>query len=273
MRPDAGPASGIALRCTVRGCARPLERGARAFQCAAGHAFDVAREGYVNLLQPQDRRSRQPGDAPAALASRARLWSAGFYDPLVARLALEIAPARRLADVGCGTGELLGRLAPDGQAVGIDLSTRAVSAAARAFPALTWVVANADRGLPLADRSIDVLCSITGPRHPLEFRRTLAPGGLLFVVVPAPDDLVELRQALLGEGSTRGRAEFWIDRLGACFALESRERLATRRLVEGPLLGDLAGATYRAGRGARAETLAAMGPMEVTIAFDILICR
>jgi 23S rRNA (guanine745-N1)-methyltransferase len=269
--PRGGPVSSITLRCTVRGCARTLARSATALACTAGHTFDVAREGYVNLLQPQDRRSREAGDSAGALEARGRVWRAGLCEPLARRVEAELEPGARIADVGCGSGELLGRVALDRAAVGIDLSVHAVRSAAREFPGLAWVVANADRGLPLADHSIDVLLSITATRHPAEFRRVLVPGGRLVVAVPAADDLVELREALLGEASHRGRAEFWIERLAPSFELRSRERVGARRLVEPELLADLARATYRAGRGARAEKLATIGALEVTLAFEVLV--
>ena len=64
------------------------------------------------------------------------------------------------ADLGCGSGELLGALAAarDICGAGIDLSTAAVERAARRYPALTWVVANADRRLPLLDASVHLVC-------------------------------------------------------------------------------------------------------------------
>ena len=34
-----------------------------------GHSFDVAREGYVNLLPVQHKNSREPGDAEESLKS------------------------------------------------------------------------------------------------------------------------------------------------------------------------------------------------------------
>jgi 23S rRNA (guanine745-N1)-methyltransferase len=59
-------------------------------------------------------------------------------------------------DLGCGSGELLG--APRGpravNGVGIDISTAAAEAAARRYPSLTWIVANADRRLPLLDAAL-----------------------------------------------------------------------------------------------------------------------
>ena len=52
----------VRLLCTVRHCRLPLVREERRLVCANRHSFDVARSGYVNLLQPQDKRSKNPGD-------------------------------------------------------------------------------------------------------------------------------------------------------------------------------------------------------------------
>ena len=99
------------LACTVRGCDRPLAREERRLICAAGHAFDVARHGYVSLLQPQDRRSRVPGDAPEAVAARARLLEAGVgravIDAIVARAP---ATSHTLVAAGIGPGQWCRRL-------------------------------------------------------------------------------------------------------------------------------------------------------------------
>jgi 23S rRNA (guanine745-N1)-methyltransferase len=58
------------LLCAVRSCHLPLAREGRRFVCPKGHSFDIARSGYINLLQPQDRRSKDPGDSAAAAAYR-----------------------------------------------------------------------------------------------------------------------------------------------------------------------------------------------------------
>src|SRR5882762_1394841 len=147
------------LACTVRACGLPLTRGGRAWTCPRGHAFDVARTGYVNLLQPQDRRSNAAGDRTKAVDARARLLARGIgralVDETVRRAAaLEVGdepPA--VVDLGSGSGDVLGELASVRRVagIGIDLSTVAAEHAARRFPDLTWVVANADRRLPLLD--------------------------------------------------------------------------------------------------------------------------
>jgi len=98
------------LLCTVRGCHLPLTRteegSGRRLACPRGHSFDVARSGYINLLQPQDRRSKRPGDTPAAVAARRRLHDLGITAPLlngIAELA-QASPDDIVLDAGCGDG-------------------------------------------------------------------------------------------------------------------------------------------------------------------------
>jgi SAM-dependent methyltransferase len=117
----------------------------------------TARSGYIILLQPQERRSKQPGDTVAAVRARRRLHDRGVTEPLLRAIAEMTAarPSDIVLDAGCGDGFYLGSLA--GQtgfdAHGVDISTAAVDAAARRYRGCEWIVANADRFLPYADRS------------------------------------------------------------------------------------------------------------------------
>src|SRR5208282_1856570 len=77
----------VMLICPVRGCHLALIREERRLLCARGHSFDVARSGYINLLQPQDRRSNQPGDTAAAVAGRRRLHERGVTEALLQAIA------------------------------------------------------------------------------------------------------------------------------------------------------------------------------------------
>ena len=47
------------LLCPVRGCHLGLTRDERRVFCPHGHSFDIARSGYVNLLEPQDQATQQ----------------------------------------------------------------------------------------------------------------------------------------------------------------------------------------------------------------------
>src|SRR5690348_10117740 len=140
------------LVCPVRDCRQLLEREPGRIFCPRGHSFDIARSGYINLLQPQDRRSRQPGDTAAAVAARRRLHDLGVTQPLLEGIAemLLPAPGEVVLDAGCGNGDILGTLAAHAGFAGhgVDISVTAVDAAARRYPAAEWIVANADRFVP-----------------------------------------------------------------------------------------------------------------------------
>jgi len=236
------------LLCTVRDCRQPLQREARRFVCARGHAFDVARSGYVNLLQPNERRSRTPGDTAEAVAARRRVWSAAAMPPLSVA-------GDAVLDVGCGDGYWLASIDAK-ERVGVDISVPAIEAAAKRYPDCFWIVANADRFIPYSDASFDSVISITARMNDAEFRRVLRDDGRLLVAVPAPDDLMEIR------GVQRDRVPRTIETF-ASFTLIERRRVTTRAVVD---VGDVKLSSYR-GSGAGAGA----GTREVTFSLDVLL--
>ncbi len=265
------------LICPVRHCGEPLERRGRSLACPRGHSFDLARSGYANLLQPRDRRSKRPGDPPEAVEARRRLLDAGSGGPLLRAIreemaALGLGAGAAVLDVGCGEGYYLGSLArdPGVEAHGVDLSTAAVDLAARRYPEGIWIVANADRLLPWADGSFDLILSIDARLSPSEMRRVLKPEGRLLVAVPGPDDLGELREAVLGERVLKDRLERAVSLLAeAGFEMEARR--SVRGLAElGPAeIRDALTATYRSGRESRRERIEGLPAMRVTLSHDL----
>lgn len=250
------------LLCPVRECHRPLQSDGRRRVCEAGHSFDVARSGYINLLQPQDRRSRQPGDARGAVAARRRLHDKGITLPLLAGIS-DVAQCQEddvALDVGSGDGFYLGSLAHQSgcEAHGVDISIPAIESAAKRYPDCKWIVANADRFIPFADASVTLLLSITARMNAPEFRRVLCPDGRLLVAVPGPDDLVELR------GSGRDRLERTVQEFGA-FQLVRHERITTTAELDADAVKDVLLSIYRP---------ASRQPVEgkrVTLSLDVLL--
>jgi 23S rRNA (guanine745-N1)-methyltransferase len=245
--------------------------------CPRGHAFDRAREGYFNLLQPQDRRSRNAGDRDAAVAARRRWLARGFADGLCAELASRIDALRlphpaSAADIGCGEGTLTARLfeSRDVHGCGVDLSTTAIRLAAKLSPDLTWIVANADRGLPFADEPLDLTLSIFGRRPASELRRVMAPTGTLLVVVPAEDDLIELRQAAQGEGRRQERAGDVLAGLTPHFELAAASTWRHRARHDREALLDALAMSYRGARASERLRLSSVSALDVTLAAEIL---
>jgi 23S rRNA (guanine745-N1)-methyltransferase len=253
------------LLCPVRGCHMALMREKRRLFCERGHSFDVARSGYINLLQPQDRRSKQPGDTPAAVAGRRRLHDRGVTGPLLQAIAETISagPSDVVLDAGCGDGFYLGELAGqtglDGH--GVDISIPAVDAAARRYPGCEWIVANADRFVPYADSSFTIVLSITARMNAAEFRRVLRDNGRLLVALPAPEDLIELR------GAGRDRAARTIETFARDFTLIDRRRVTTADDLDAAAVHDVLHSIYRPMRSQPAAA------MRVTFSLDLLLFR
>ena len=183
-------------------CGLPLHRNASSYHCDNRHNFDVAKEGYVNLLPPNQRHSKAPGDSKAMILSRKNFLSQGYYEPLVAaigemlvRYGNDAAPMNVL-DAGCGEGYYLGylqnRLARPGDYYGIDISRDAIRYAAKQYRAANFAVASIAH-LPLQAASINCILNVFAPRDTGEFARVVAERGLLLVVSPALNHLRELR--------------------------------------------------------------------------------
>jgi 23S rRNA (guanine745-N1)-methyltransferase len=273
-----GDVLNLPLRCTVRGCTGALTREDEApLRCPLGHSFDRAREGYWNLLQPQDRRSSHAGDRDAAVLARRRWLSRGFADGLADVLssrvdALRLPSSASAVDIGCGEGTLTARLLASLAVAGcgIDLSTKAIRLAARTTSQLTWIVANADRGLPFADASVTLAMSIFGRRPALELRRVIAPEGTLLVVVPGEDDLLELRLASQGAEVRRDRVGDVVAELSGGFDLASTLTWRQRVRHDREALVDALAMSYRGARTSERERLATVAELDVTLCAEIL---
>jgi 23S rRNA (guanine745-N1)-methyltransferase len=232
----------------------------------------------VNLLQPGDRRSPRAGDAKAAVEARARLLASGVlrvvFDAFVQRAAaLDLGDAPSVVDLGCGSGDALvalARIRPV-NGIGIDLSATAVEHAAKRFPQLTWVIANADRRLPVLDRSADLVLSLHARRNPPECARVLSQHGFLLIAIPAAEDLIELRAVVQGEGFARDRTEALVAEQTPFFTLRERSLVRDRHRLERPALLDLLRGTYRAERKGVADRVAALDHLDVTLASEILL--
>lgn len=253
------------LLCPVRDCHLSLLRERRRLFCPRAHSFDIARSGYSNLLQPQDRRSKQPGDTAAAVAARRRLHDRGATAPLLRAIAelAALSPGDTVLDAGCGDGFYLGSLALETgcHAHGADISIPAVDAAARRYPVCEWIVANADRFVPYADGSFSLVLSITARMNAAEFRRVLRDDGRLLVAIPAPDDLAELR------GAGRDRVARTVQTFAPAFTLVDRRHVSSAADLDAAGVHDVLLSIYRPLRSRPVEAV------RLTLSLDLLLFR
>lgn len=267
----------VTLVCPVRNCGQSLQLSEKMFICTNRHTFDVARSGYCNLLQPNDRRSLQPGDTKEMVQARRRFVDRGHAAPLAEEIRRLIggyidSEHFSILDAGCGEGYSLGSILsafPGADAWGVDISSPAVEAAARKYPDGHWIVANADRLMPFGEGSFDVVMSVTARKNAPEFRRIIAPEGRLIVVIPGEDDQVELREAVLGEGVQKDRKESTLAHFATHFTLEKEMELRYRASLDAGALHDIFALSYRGVRRQAAERLALISRLDITLSYRI----
>jgi 23S rRNA (guanine745-N1)-methyltransferase len=177
----------------------PLVLEHTSFVCVNGHRFDRAREGYVNLLRGGRLKSRPPGDDDVMVRARRAVFDAGLYRPIIDAVARTVAAegAANVLDAGCGEGSYLAAATALAGAAGagIDISKAAVRVAARRHPHHRYAVASS-YALPFEDQSFDTIVNVFSPRDFVEMFRVLRPHGRAIVVVPGPQHLHQLKEAL-----------------------------------------------------------------------------
>lgn len=180
-------------------CQTDLARQTHSWRCVNGHSFDIAREGYVNLLPVQQKKSLQPGDNAEMMQARRAFLQAGHYQPLSdaanALLAQHCHSSAALLDIGCGEGYYSARLAGAiaSPVYGLDISKTAVRYAAKRYPHLHWCVASSYQ-LPFQTGQFGGLLRIYAPSQAEEMARVTQTGGWLLTVSPAPEHLLQFKQ-------------------------------------------------------------------------------
>lgn len=185
------------LRCPVCACA--LQAGEHTLRCECGHSFDIAKEGYANLLlsgKPGDSK----GDNKDMARSRRDFLNKGYYEPLARAVAdcvrQNTADGDSVLDICCGEGYYTDYLAArlPRAYYGFDISKNMVRLAAKRRCA-TFFVANI-ASVPVRDASVKLAFHLFAPFHAAEFGRVLRQDGVLVTAIPGKDHLYGLKQAL-----------------------------------------------------------------------------
>ena len=189
------------LICPV--CSEELNKQDRSYVCPNRHSFDIARQGYVNLLTVQQKHSLNPGDTREQVLSRRAFLEAGYYEPILNALidtARELGITGPVLDVGCGEGYYSAQLADalNAELVGFDISKEAVRCAAAKYKGHTWLTATASH-IPVESGSAGLLTSLFALTLPEEFSRVLADEGYYFQVLACQDHLLGLKAIIYPE--------------------------------------------------------------------------
>ena len=279
-------------------CQSPLQPAADTWRCdgslhpkQTAHPFDVARQGYVNLLPVQQKKSKAPGDSQASIEARKRFLNAGHYQPLQALICQKMAellakdklvseqtskPVNWL-DIGCGEGYYTQAMAQTGMdtLIAADISKPAVVELAKSSKAASslWNQQDKNEGiktaviyplvtsaahLPICAHSINGISSIFSPILPESFNEVLSDEGYLIIAKPDMGHLATMRDALFDDVREHDSDKF-LQELAPYFQLLDSHRVSAKLSLSAESLADLMTMTpyaYRARNDKRQALLA-----------------
>lgn len=190
-------------------CSETLVCECRNYKCINNHNYDLAKEGYLNLLLVNQKSSKTPGDNKEMIDARRSFLEKGIYSPLsdkINQIAEKYLRENRLAkilDCGCGEGYYSNRLnnylkekGIKTESYGMDISKFAISLAAKKYKDICFIVGNISYKFPFADNSFDLIVNIFAPRNSSEFKRVLKKDGVVIVAFPDKNHLQGLKDKL-----------------------------------------------------------------------------
>jgi len=188
-------------------CKQPLALEEKSYKCEIGHCFDIAKEGYVNLLVANKKNSKNPGDTKEAVTARRNFLEKGYFEPLVEGIKTmieDLGPEGiTLLDSCCGEGYYTSRIAGEealqiSDCHGYDVSKPAIIAAAKKYKNVEFSVAKVSN-IPLTSATVDIVMTIFSPLSSSEFYRVLKEEGFVLVVSAGADHLKELASMVYDE--------------------------------------------------------------------------
>lgn len=275
-------------------CQSPLQPAADSWRCdgslhpkQTSHPFDVARQGYVNLLPVQQKKSKEPGDSQQSILARQRFLTAGYYQPLkdliCEKIALLLGQNKistvhdntkiNWLDIGCGEGYYTQAMANQGiidNLIAADISKPALVALAKASKVIgslwyqqehnkktdtnktaIYPLVTSAAHLPLRAGSMNGISSIFSPILPEIFANMLRDEGYLIIAKPDVGHLMSLREALFDNVKEHDSDKF-LPTLAPYFTLVATHQLTSPLSLPADALADLLTMTPYAYR-ARAE--------------------
>ncbi len=179
-------------------CKQPLYFENTYLCCLNKHCFDIAKQGYINLL-PHSKQSKHY--TKETFVDRGIIFKNGYYDHILQELLLilkSLTNVNTLLDVGCGEGyyskqinELLGK-----ELFSFDISKESIKLASKGDRknSIKWFVGDLIN-MPIREQSIDCILDVFAPANYTEFKRVLNKKGYIIKIVPATTHLIELREA------------------------------------------------------------------------------
>ncbi|MDF2841270.1 MAG: rRNA ((1)-)-methyltransferase, partial [Clostridia bacterium] len=195
-------------KCPV--CDKQLIKADHSYSCSQKHSYDIAKEGYVNLLLANQMKSKDPGDSKEMMTARNRFLNKGFFDLLSDKINDELQKVMEVKkvhefvvfDAGCGEGYysdgIYNCFEAKGAKInvwGMDISKEAVKIASKRNKSIGYCVGSIYH-LPIISHSVDCIVNVFAPFKEEEFLRVLKQDGLILKITPGAQHLMGLKKAL-----------------------------------------------------------------------------
>jgi 23S rRNA (guanine745-N1)-methyltransferase len=275
------------LACPIDG--KPFVQTDKQFVCENGHTYDIARQGYVNLLPVHFKRSRHPGDSKAMIVARTHFLATGIYQAIADKLN-EIVLGQIIndkdlciLDAGCGEGFYFDSLmkflncnpgANNISLIGLDISKDAIVHASKRTKQVSWIVGT-NRQPPLLDESVDIIICMFGFVSREGFNKILKPGGIIILLDPGDEHLKQLREVIypvVNKQDTGDSKQIEIDGFAV---LHSEKLLFNEKITSNEQVNHLLIMTphfYRASKEGR-DAACQLSELEITVDVDINILK
>ena len=252
-------------------------------QCEKGHSFDIAKEGYINLILANQKKKNNAGDNISMIKNREAFLSSGNYnflseeiETLLSKYKNNISNSKQdkttLLDLGCGSGyytrSLINKYSNINK-VGIDVSKSGIATAAKKDKQTTYLVASI-YNIPLIDNCVDIITNIFAPCDLREVGRVLTDDGLYIKVIPHNNHMREIAELIYDNFKPHtSHIEENINNSPDLSVIKTQEIMRKKEL-EGADLFNLISMTPYVYKF-RKEQLANIQKMVVTFSFKIII--
>ncbi|MEG2688612.1 MAG: methyltransferase domain-containing protein [Clostridia bacterium] len=266
------------LLCPV--CKEELERSGKTYVCKNKHLFDIAKEGYANLLLSDAKNSKNPGDNTLMVNARKDFLNKDYYKQLALAISGIIDEkfnfSATLLDAGVGVGYYIKTIETaraerniTDNVFGVDISKCAVKCAAKSNPKATIAVASV-YNLPFASDSFDVVLCVFSPFAVAEYLRVLKKGGYLIVVTPSENHLIEMRKLLYAENTRTVETSLPTEGLDILKKVELSFPLALASTQDIAQLIEMTPYIYRAPKTA-VDNLLSLDKLDATADFNLTV--
>lgn len=240
--------------------------------CSNGHRFDLAKKGYIHLL---NQSSQTKYDNELFIARR-NVMGGHFFEPVIEKMAEitnQFQGSKTIVDAGCGEGSHLHKLQAklSGEVIGfgLDIAKEGIQQATSLDSHTAWIVADL-ANCPLADESVDFIYNILSPSNYSEFQRLLKKDGLLLKVIPNREYLYQIRELFYKnekEYDNEQTKQLFDDK----FSIIQSERIKYDVKMEQPLLNDLIRMTPLSWSASEEQLKKVQDITEQTITVDVTI--